>query len=160
MSDTLTLTPSASAAASAVSTADLAAPVQAASEAVPSAATPHVAASTVQPAPPAALSTDAGASAGLWSSLAVTALALVFVLGLAWLFLYLLKRMGTLRGADGRVPPQVVQAIALGGRERLVVVRDGSLEYVLGVTANQVSLIDKRPAAAQQTQHMQPPGGG
>ena len=74
-----------------------------------------------------------------------------FVLALAWLFLRLLKRATTLRSADGRVPPQVVQATPLGGRERLVVVRDGAHEYVLGVTAASVSLIDKRevrPGAA------------
>lgn len=85
---------------------------------------------------------------GLWSSLLVTMLALAFVLALAWLFLRLLKRATTLRAVDGRVPPQVVQAVPLGGRERLVVVRDGGHEYVLGVTAASVSLIDKRPIAA------------
>lgn len=87
---------------------------------------------------------------GLWSSLLVTMLALAFVLALAWLFLRLLKRATTLRSVDGRVPPQVVQAVPLGGRERLVVVRDGAHEYVLGVTAASVSLIDKRdvPPAA------------
>ncbi|QTD45494.1 flagellar biosynthetic protein FliO [Ottowia testudinis] len=85
--------------------------------------------------------------AGLWSSLLVTVLALAFVLALAWLFLRLLKRATTLRSADGRAPPQVVQAVPLGGRERLVVVRDGGHEYVLGVTAASVSLIDKRLAA-------------
>ena len=75
---------------------------------------------------------------GLWSSLLVTALALAFVLALAWLFLRLLKRATTLRAVDGRVPPQVLQAVPLGGRERLVVVRDGEHEYVLGVTAASV----------------------
>ena len=91
------------------------------------------------------------ASAGLWSSLLVTMLALAFVLALAWLFLRLLKRATTLRAVDGRVPPQVVQAVPLGGRERLVVVRDGGHEYVLGVTAASVSLIDKRAAAPAPT---------
>ena len=86
--------------------------------------------------------------AGLWSSLLVTLLALAFVLALAWLFLRLLKRATTLRSVDGRAPPQVVQAVALGGRERLVVGRDGEHEYVLGVTAASVSLIDKRPAGS------------
>lgn len=85
--------------------------------------------------------------AGLWSSLLVTMLALAFVLALAWLFLRLLKRATTLRSVDGRAPPQVLQAVPLGGRERLVVVRDGDHEYVLGVTAASVSLIDKRAAA-------------
>ena len=92
---------------------------------------------------------------GLWSSLLVTMLALAFVLALAWLFLRLLKRATTLRAVDGRVPPQVVQAVPLGGRERLVVVRDGGHEYVLGVTAASVNLIDKRPVAPTA-----PPDGG
>ena len=91
---------------------------------------------------------DSALGAGLWSSLLVTMLALAFVLALAWLFLRLLKRSTALRSADGRRPPQVVQAVSLGGRERLVVVRDGDQEYVLGVTTASVSLIDKRPAAA------------
>ncbi|MDO5288707.1 MAG: flagellar biosynthetic protein FliO [Pseudomonadota bacterium] len=86
--------------------------------------------------------------ANLWSSLFVTILALAFVLALAWLFLRLLKRATTLRSADGSTPPQVVQAVPLGARERLIVVRDGDHEYVLGVTASSVSLIDKRPAAS------------
>lgn len=89
--------------------------------------------------------------AGLWSSVLVTMLALAFVLALAWLFLRLLKRATTMRSIDGRVPPQVVQAVPLGGRERLVVVRDGAQEYVLGVTANSVSLIDKRVAPSAST---------
>ena len=96
-------------------------------------------ASTAAPAP-------AGGTGepGLWASALVTVVALAFVLALAWLFLRLLKRATTLRSADGRVPPQVAQATPLGGRERLVVVRDGAHEYVLGVTAASVSLIDKR----------------
>ena len=89
--------------------------------------------------------------AGLSSSLLATVLALAFVLALAWLFLRLLKRATTMRSIDGRVPPQVVQAVPLGGRERLVVVRDGATEYVLGVTANSVSLIDKRVAPLTRT---------
>lgn len=84
----------------------------------------------------------------LWSSLLVTALALAFVLALAWLFLHLLKRATALGSANGSTPPQVVQAVSLGARERLVVVRHGSHEYVLGVTAASINLIDKQPAAS------------
>lgn len=109
-----------------------------------------------EPAASAAASAAAPAltdgSAGLWSSLLVTVLALAFVLALAWLFLRLLKRATAARVVDGRTPPQIVQAVALGGRERLVIVRDGPTEYVLGVTATSVSLIDKRPAAAPAVQ--------
>ncbi|MGL4437405.1 MAG: flagellar biosynthetic protein FliO [Giesbergeria sp.] len=82
----------------------------------------------------------------LWSSLLVTALALAFVLALAWLFLRLLKRATTPRSAQGREPPHVVQAVSLGAKERVVILRDGAQEYVLGVTSTQVSLIDKRQA--------------
>ena len=93
--------------------------------------------------------------ASLWSSVLVTMLALAFVLALAWLFLRLLKRATTMRSVDGRTPPQVVQAVPLGGRERLIVVRDGDHEYVLGVTAANVSLIDKRaaPSSASLADH-------
>ena len=100
----------------------------------------------MNPAASAPALADSAAGAGLWSSLLVTVLALAFVLALAWLFLRLLKRATTLRAVDGQMPPQVVQAVALGGRERLVIVRHGGNEYVLGVTAASVSLIDKYAA--------------
>lgn len=95
----------------------------------------------------AAQVTSEAPDASLWSSVLVTMLALAFVLALAWLFLRLLKRATTLRSIDGRAPPQVVQAVPLGGRERLIIVRDGDHEYVLGVTTANVSLIDKRATA-------------
>ncbi len=107
------------------------------------------------PAPPAQPSPEpltltqpalAQADEGIWSSLLVTALALAFVLALAWLFLRLLKRATTPRSAQGREPPHVVQAVSLGAKERVVILRDGAQEYVLGVTSTQVSLIDKRQA--------------
>ncbi|MDR2156146.1 MAG: flagellar biosynthetic protein FliO [Burkholderiaceae bacterium] len=84
------------------------------------------------------------AEAKLWSSFAATLLALVFVLALAWLLLRLFKRVVMPRAASGQLPLEVVQAVALGGRERLVVARQGDQEYVLGVTAASVNLIDKR----------------
>lgn len=104
-----------------------------------SAATP-----TASVAVPAPVPVDTGpAAAGLWSSVLVTLVALAFVLALAWLFLRLLKRATTLRTAGGQTALQVVQAVPLGGRERLVVVRHGAHEYVLGVTPASVILIDK-----------------
>ena len=110
-------------------------------------------ASLAAPAP-APASTGAGGTE-LWSSLLVTLLALAFVLALAWLFLRLLKRATTLRGANGQEPWQVVQALPLGGRERLVIVRHGAREYVLGVTPASVSLIDQR--APGDTERPAPP---
>lgn len=90
----------------------------------------------------------ASSSTGLWSSLLTTMVALAFVLALAWFFLRLLKRTSAMRAIDGRQPPQVLQAIPLSPRERLVIVRDGDHEYMLGVTSTNITLIDKRPAQA------------
>lgn len=104
----------------------------------------------------------AQADEGLWSSLLVTALALAFVLALAWLFLRLLKRATTPRSAQGREPPHVVQAVSLGAKERVVILRDGAQEYVLGVTSTQVSLIDKRQVTPPTPHHavtIQPSNG-
>ena len=100
------------------------------------------AAATLQEPAPAAVG---GAADGrLWSSFLVTLLALAFVLALAWLLLRLFKRVMMPRAANGQMPLQVIQAVALGGRERLLVVRQHDREYVLGVTAASVNLIDKR----------------
>jgi len=96
------------------------------------------------PAPVAAGAVDAK----LWSSFLVTLLALAFVLALAWLLLRLFKRAMTPRAVNGQAPVNVIQAVALGGRERLVIVRQGNHEYVLGVTAASVNLIDKRAIEA------------
>jgi flagellar protein FliO/FliZ len=81
------------------------------------------------------------------ASLVTTAVALVFVLGLAWVLLRLLKRFQH-RGLD-RSPqadaPQVVHSMALGQRERLTTVRWRGRDYLLGVTPSNVSLIDRHP---------------
>ena len=95
--------------------------------------------------PGAAVAAGASSDGRLWSSFLVTLLALAFVLALAWLLLRLFKRaMMRPRTGGGRVPLEVVEALSLGGRERLVVVRKGAREYVLGVTTASVSLLDKQ----------------
>jgi flagellar biosynthetic protein FliO len=92
------------------------------------------------------------ADGGLWLSFLATMLALAFVLALAWLFLRLFKRAMRPHAASGQMPLEVIQTLALGGRERLVVVRQGNREYMLGVTAAHVSLIDKRaPGAGERS---------
>jgi flagellar biosynthetic protein FliO len=108
-------------------------------------------AATVQAPAPAV---SAGAADGrLWPSFLVTLLALAFVLALAWLLLRLFKRVMAPRAASGQMSLEVIQALSLGGRERLLVVRQDNREYVLGVTAASVCLIDKRVLHAQE-----PPG--
>lgn len=83
------------------------------------------------------------ASPGLGTSLASTALALCFVLVLAWLALRIIKRFqfGKTSGGDHDAP-RVVRSVALGQRERLVTVHYRGREYLLGVAAGAVSVID------------------
>ena len=83
-----------------------------------------------------------GDHASPWLGLVTSAISLALVLGLAWLLLRWLKRAQVGRGADTQ--PQVLRAVALGPRERLVVVRHHDTEFLLGVTAASVSVIERR----------------
>lgn len=78
-------------------------------------------------------------------------LALVIVLGLAYLSLRLLKRfnvgMGAAPGAPGL---RFLRALPLGPRERLVVVAYEGDVLLLGVSAGQVTLLDRRPGAPDE----------
>lgn len=79
-----------------------------------------------------------------------TALALGFVLLLAWVGLRLLKRLQAGRASDASASqPQVLHSVPLGPRERLVSVRHRGREYLLGVTPGAISVIDAdvRPAS-------------
>jgi len=79
------------------------------------------------------------------AQLAGTALALVFVLALAWLALRGLKRLQQRAGGAGEAgAPQLLHSQGLGPRERLVTVRWRGRDYLLGVGAGSVNLIDHR----------------
>jgi flagellar protein FliO/FliZ len=84
----------------------------------------------------------AGADVSPWLGLVTSAVSLALVLGLAWLLLRWLKRAQVVRGTGAF--PQVLRAVALGPRERLVVVRHHDTEFLLGVTAASVSVIERR----------------
>ena len=75
-------------------------------------------------------------------------LALALVLGLAWASLKLLKRLnvnlGTAPGAPGL---KFLRALPVGPRERVVVVAYEGDILLLGVSAGQVTLLDRRPEA-------------
>ncbi len=75
--------------------------------------------------------------------------ALLLVLGLAWVCLALLKRMqgGWSRSPAGTSPAQVVASVALGPRERVVTLRWQGRDYLLGVTPAAIQVIDQREAA-------------
>lgn len=81
---------------------------------------------------------------GNWVSQALaTGLALLLVLGLAWLVLRTLRRWqpGTTEGNEA--VPRVVHSHGLGPRERLVLVRHRDREYLLGVGPGGIAVIDR-----------------
>lgn len=75
------------------------------------------------------------------------ALALLFVLGLIWTIAYGLKRSGLdkhLRGATGQAGRlQIVDVIYMDPRRKLVLARAYTREYLLLVTSDGVTVIDK-----------------
>ncbi len=94
----------------------------------------------------------------LATNLVSTAVALVIVLLLAWVSLRALKRFQQGRpGAQGDAGevPQVMRSVGLGPRERLVTVRYRGRDYLLGVTAGAISVVDSHaiqaPVQAEQT---------
>lgn len=84
-----------------------------------------------------------GASTGWLSQVLATGLALVLVLALAWLVLRTLRRLQPGLARHAGAAPQVLHSTALGPRERLVLVRHRGRDYLLGVGAAGVSVIDR-----------------
>lgn len=81
-----------------------------------------------------------------WASVVTSLLSLLVVLGLAWLLLRWLKRTswGQAQSGAGGAGPRVLRAVALGPRERLVVVQHHDVELLLGVTAAGISVLERR----------------
>jgi len=73
--------------------------------------------------------------------------ALVLVLVLAWFAIKLLARLSHGNAANARM--KITSTLALGSRERLMIVQHDDQEYVLGVTPTSISLINSR--ARQKT---------
>lgn len=89
---------------------------------------------------------------GMVTNLVSTVIALVVVLGLAWVSLRALKRLQD--GRAGKAPhapdvPQVLRSVGLGPRERLVTVRYRGREFLLGVTAGAISVVDSHAVEAR-----------
>lgn len=83
----------------------------------------------------------------IWSGAAGSVLALCFVLvlmlGLAWLAPRTLRRFGQpIGGGAGEL--RVLRSITIGPRERLVVVRHGDAELLIGVSAGNIALLERR----------------
>lgn len=96
-----------------------------------------------------------GGSEGWATQILATALALLLVLGLAWVVLRGLRRLQPGLAGRGVDVPQVLHSTGLGTRERLVLVRHRGREYLLGVSAGSVQVIDRWAEAAPA----EPPAG-
>ena len=82
-----------------------------------------------------------------------TLLALVFVLILAWFAIRLLSQVsgGKLKG--GRI--KLTHTLPIGAREKIMLVECDDKAYLLGVTANGISVIDERKVEPLETQKTQ-----
>ena len=86
--------------------------------------------------PTVAFAADTPEGGSLWLGLLLPLVAVSAAL-LGWL--WWLRKGQSLRGTGG--PLKVVQAVAVGARERVVVLDAAERRLVLGVTANRVELI-------------------
>ena len=73
---------------------------------------------------------------------------LLVVLALIPLVLWALKRLQTFRPGGGSRQLEVTAQLALGARERVVLVRVHDRVLVLGVTSQQISLLAETPAGS------------
>jgi flagellar protein FliO/FliZ len=91
----------------------------------------------------AASAPSAGAEPGSFAgSFIPTLFALFFVLALAWGSIWLLKRIqGRTVGDSAEL--KFIQAMAVGQKERVVVIEYNKYRYLLGVAASGVSLLEK-----------------
>ncbi|WP_426702945.1 flagellar biosynthetic protein FliO [Rhodanobacter sp. Col0626] len=87
---------------------------------------------------PGAASTTSTSNGGMWFALLVPLITITAgLLALLWW----LRRGRTLGSGGNRGPMKIVQAVAVGARERVVVLDAQGRRLVLGVTAQRVELI-------------------
>jgi flagellar protein FliO/FliZ len=79
----------------------------------------------------------------LGSGALTTLMALVFVLGLAWLLLRLLKKWQGGTHKLGAQQAQVIETLVVGPKEKLVVVQIQGKKILIGVSPAGINLIDK-----------------
>ena len=95
------------------------------------------------------------ASPDIGSSILQLGLGSALVLGLLFGTLWLLKKIGSPRGASANLI-RVVSAAAVGPRERVVVVAVGDKHLVLGVAPGRVSLLSETTQPPAETQSTDP----
>ncbi len=75
-------------------------------------------------------------------------LSLAIVLALAWLVLRAIRAIHPGKYRDDRL--KILLSLPVGARERLVVVRYREQDFLLGVTAGGIGLLDKQPASYER----------
>ncbi|ASJ70495.1 flagellar biosynthetic protein FliO [Granulosicoccus antarcticus] len=84
------------------------------------------------------------------TTLLFTLAALVLVLVLAWFAIRLLSRLNGGKLGNNRI--RLTHTLPLSTREKIVLVECDGKTYLLGVTANGISVIDQKPIAMTPTQ--------
>jgi flagellar protein FliO/FliZ len=84
------------------------------------------------------------------SSLGQVTLALLLVLGAVFIAAWLMRRLRTL-GSTGQATIEVVSQVALGARERAVIVKVGQTHMLLGVAPGRVNLLQLLPEGSVPT---------
>ncbi|MES9938964.1 MAG: flagellar biosynthetic protein FliO [Candidatus Thiodiazotropha sp. 6PLUC2] len=72
-----------------------------------------------------------------------TLMALIVVIALAWLFIKALKSLHNNQSDGNRI--NLMLTLPVGSRERVVVLSYRDSEYLVGITAGGMSLLDKLP---------------
>ncbi|MDR8524461.1 MULTISPECIES: flagellar biosynthetic protein FliO [Shewanella] len=87
------------------------------------------------------VSSTSGSSASSIATLSSMVGGLIVVLVLIFFLAYLVKRFNLVPSSQGVL--KTIAVTPLGQKEKLVLVEVGGQQYLLGVTPNQVSLVDK-----------------
>lgn len=104
----------------------------------------------------AAVATPA-AESPMTGHLLQTTLGLLFVIGLLFALVWLLKRMGLTNQQKRGGFYKVLATSALGPREKIVLVEIGDTWLVLGMTSNSINTLHTMPAGSIDIEQMQNP---
>lgn len=88
-----------------------------------------------------------------FSSILALVLALAFVLGLAWVFIWLLRKWqdhqtGTMANGNNDRPIRFLRSLPLGQRERVTLISAQGEIMLLGVSAGSITLLARWPEEA------------
>ncbi|MCR2745452.1 flagellar biosynthetic protein FliO [Limnobacter parvus] len=86
-----------------------------------------------------------------------TTLGLLFVIGLLFALVWLLKRMGFTNQQKRGGFYKVLATSALGPREKIVLVEVGDTWLMLGMTSNSITTLHSMPAGSIELEQMQNP---